>query len=311
MVGTTLTQIRTHIEALADDGGEFTIVCGRTGERPVPTAGLTFEDRSTAVNAVRAAMQYRSALRRYDPQVPYYDLIVTQDGDEPTTPGSTTGWDETLGDESGGTPGFGDPNGSTQRGDRPERIEFCHSVAAAVFEALSDTGHRTVETAVMDAYFELAETTSSPDELCLRLLESMATELHLHLKSSEQADVLARAASRLPTPPESADSLEAMLGEMERLGLVGSYSCSSWTTDPDEETKSADITFTEYALSARDGRLPVLPVVLDLYRRRGAWKPISLHVTPVDDGWHGTLAVSAESSGVGLASVPIHSGASE
>ncbi|AFK19546.1 hypothetical protein E6P09_02450 [Haloferax mediterranei ATCC 33500] len=306
MVGTTLIQIRNHIETLAADEGDFTIVCGRTGERPVPTAGLTFGDRATAENAVRAATQYRSALRRYDPQLPYYDLIVTQDGKERPTPARS--WGSALDEGHIGAAAVGNPK---EEGDRPERIEFCHSVAAAVFEALSNTGHRTVETAVMDAYFDLAETISSPDELCLRLLESMATELHAHLESAEQADVLARAASRLPTPPESADSLEATLGEMERLGLVGSYSCSSWTTNPDDGTKSADITLKEYALSARNGRLPALPVVLDLYRRRGPWKPISLHVTRADGEWRGRVAVSTESEGVGLASVPIHPGVPE
>jgi hypothetical protein len=53
MVGLTLVDIREHIEALATEGGQYYVVCGRTGDRPV--------------------------LRRYDPQVPSYDLIVCEE----------------------------------------------------------------------------------------------------------------------------------------------------------------------------------------------------------------------------------------
>src|SRR6056297_3609057 len=79
MLGTSLGEIRDHVEALASDGGTYYVVCGRTGERPVPTAGLRFEERATARNAARAAEQYRTALRRYDPRLPCHDLIVCQD----------------------------------------------------------------------------------------------------------------------------------------------------------------------------------------------------------------------------------------
>jgi len=43
--------------------------CGRAGDRPLPAAGNRFPDRATARAAARATEQYRSALRRYDPQV--------------------------------------------------------------------------------------------------------------------------------------------------------------------------------------------------------------------------------------------------
>ncbi|WP_396611275.1 hypothetical protein ACH9L7_13840 [Haloferax sp. S1W] len=304
MFGTTLVEIRNHIEALATDDGTYVIVCGRTGEQPVPTNGLAFADRTTAENAVRAASQYRSALRRYDPRLPYYDLIVAHSDDARLVSSRTSNWQHAIDKQQSDTALFGS---ETQENHRTERIEFCHRVAASVFEALSDTGHSVVETAVMDAYFDLAETTSSPDELCLRLLESMATELHFRLESSEQAEVLSRAAARLPSRPESNGSVEATLDEMQRLGLVGSYTCSQWSPNSEDGTKSIDITFGGYALSEREGRLPVLPVILDLYRRRGASKPVSLHVTRDDDEWHGKLTVSTESKAVGLASVPIHS----
>ncbi|WP_148416257.1 hypothetical protein [Haloferax sp. KTX1] len=321
MVGTTLTQIRTHIESLASDDGSYELVCGRTGERPVPVDGLRFEDRTTAEAAARAARRYRSALRRYDPNVPYYDLIVSEHEERPgfggasasaNTGATAEGWAT-----AGATPGLPKPprdlgpdaDGRAEcadGGDRAERVEFCHRVAAAVFEALVDAGHRAVETAVMDAYFDLAETMASADDLCLRLLESMATALHVHLGSAEQADVLERAASHLASQPDSTTALAATLAEMERLDLVESYTCSPWRPGPDATTRATELTLEGYALSAREGRLPVLPVVVELYRRASSWKPVSLHVTPTEGGWHATLSVSATSNAVGLASVPIH-----
>lgn len=51
MVGTTLVEIREHIEALADDDGEFALVCGRTGERPIPVAGERFGTRAVGPTA--------------------------------------------------------------------------------------------------------------------------------------------------------------------------------------------------------------------------------------------------------------------
>ncbi|WP_419181072.1 DUF7551 domain-containing protein [Haloarcula halobia] len=53
-------------------------------------------------------------------------------------------------------------------------MEFCHRVAAGVFESLYQFGYRDVETAVMGVYLDLAESVGDPDELCLCLLESRA-----------------------------------------------------------------------------------------------------------------------------------------
>jgi len=57
MIGTTLVDIRDHIEALAGADGEYYVACGRTGDRPVPISGLRFEGRATAQSAARAAEQ--------------------------------------------------------------------------------------------------------------------------------------------------------------------------------------------------------------------------------------------------------------
>jgi hypothetical protein len=79
MTEPTLRDIRTHLDALAVDVGRYVVVCARTGEHPVPIAGLRFTDRETATRAARIAQHYRSRLRRYDPRVPYHDLIVCED----------------------------------------------------------------------------------------------------------------------------------------------------------------------------------------------------------------------------------------
>jgi len=149
MLGTSLGEIRDHVEALASGDGTYYVVCGRTGERPVPTAGLRFEERSVARNAARAAEQYRAALRRYDPRLPCHDLIVCQavpqvagtaeperDGERPSSP----------------------VHGRASTAPESRRlVEFCHELAAVVFETLCDAGFTAVEMAVMDAYFDLAE----------------------------------------------------------------------------------------------------------------------------------------------------------
>ncbi|WP_049985239.1 DUF7552 domain-containing protein [Halobellus rufus] len=77
MTEPTLTTLRSRIESLAGDGAF--VVCGRTGERPVPVGGWRFETRAQATRAARVAEEYRAALRRYDPALPHYDLIVVED----------------------------------------------------------------------------------------------------------------------------------------------------------------------------------------------------------------------------------------
>lgn len=84
MVGPTLVDIRDHVEALASDGGRYYVVCGRTGDRPIPAAGKRFPTRSRAQAAARATAQYRAELRRHDPALLAYDLIVCQEPDVDT-----------------------------------------------------------------------------------------------------------------------------------------------------------------------------------------------------------------------------------
>lgn len=74
----TLRDVRGRVESLASDAGRYHLVCARTGETPVPVAGLSFESRESARTAARAAERYRTALRRYDADLPHYDLVVCE-----------------------------------------------------------------------------------------------------------------------------------------------------------------------------------------------------------------------------------------
>jgi hypothetical protein len=288
MIGTRLTDIRDHIEELASEGGRYYIVCGRTRDRPVPADGLSFESRTVAREALRATEQYRAALRRYDPRVPYYDLIIcerpTAESREPTQ----DDWTLT------------EPIVTTPAPDRRTLVEFCHCVAAAVFEALSAGGYSTVERAVMDAYFELAETIAEPDELCLRLLESMASELGTRLAPGEQASILASAGSRLPPAEAANQPVKESCDELQRSGLISAYSYSPVSYDRERRERLVVVDLLGYALSAQEGRLPVLPFVLDLYRRDLDRTPSELLVEADGDDYRLTIEFSDTTAPAGL-----------
>lgn len=78
MTESALCRLRERIEALAIERGEFYLVCGRYGDRPVPAAGCRFESRSVAREAARLTEEYRAVLREYDPCLPKYDIVVSQ-----------------------------------------------------------------------------------------------------------------------------------------------------------------------------------------------------------------------------------------
>lgn len=297
MVGPTLIDIREHIEGLATEDGQYYVVCGRTGDRPVPAVGNRFPDRVTARAAGRATEQYRSALRRYDPQVPYYDLIVCEETSRDATvvqPQKHSLSEPIITDNP--TP------------ERRDLVGFCHRVAGAVFETLSESGHDAVESAVMDAYFELAETVDDPDELCLCLLESMANELDGSLDACDQAEVLEDAASRLESPTDDTAPLDATLAALEQRGVIESYTRSPWSVDLDGGAGSAVVQVSGYALSARNGRLPVLPLTLELCRYHAERLPQSIEVTTIDRGWQLTFVFADTETQNGLVTAPIDGG---
>lgn len=305
MVGTTLAEIREHVESLASHDGPYVVSCARTGDRPVPVAGRRFESRPLAERAASAAEQYRAALRRYDPRVPYYDLIVCQDVETNRRSGSSVC-----------SPARRERHRAFDRGVEPpprtgnrSLVDFCHRVAAAVFETLCESGYRDVETAVMDVYFELAESVHDPDEFCLCLVESLAAELTRRLTPSEQATVIADAATRLPSVDDAEDSVSATVERLRANGLLSAYTESASSVDPVDGTRTVVLRLSEYALSPRAGRLPVLPLVLGIHRHGPDWPLSSLRV--VDDGecWEVTLVQSRDDGPTELVSVAIEPGA--
>ncbi|GAB3322016.1 hypothetical protein EI982_18155 [Haloplanus rallus] len=85
-----LRETRRRIESLAD-GGPYRVASARTGEPPVPAAGLRFPDRETAATAARLTRTYRAALRRWDPALSWVDPIVHDCRAPPADRESTTG----------------------------------------------------------------------------------------------------------------------------------------------------------------------------------------------------------------------------
>ena len=357
MIGTTLREIADHIESLAAADGEFSLVCARYGDRPVPAAGLRFDTRETARAAARATEQYRDALRRYDPELPFYDIVVRQEFAEPPSP--PTGRDdgalpsvpedggplfapddtepvpdrltERIVDNSAhrrhaaadGDPGERDGDRtdrrhreSPQRGWRRDRVEFCHAAAAATFEALSAGGHDRTESAVMDAYFSLAERVSDPDRLCLCLLEATAAALDRHLGPAAQASVLSDAAERLAEPrgAPAADPVTAALDRLTTVGIFEGYD----RVDGEERASAAEslrgtdaaVRVSGYALSPTDGRVPTLPLALEVCRRdpRGRIAGVALLADgggPTGPDWEFRIAPDAPAADGGPVSAGV------
>lgn len=275
MIGTTLGEIRDHIESLATPAGQYYLVCGRTRDRPVPADDLYFETRTSARAAVRATEQYRAALRQYDPQVPYYDVIVCEerpDGPSPTNGrvhSSETHLTEdpacahTTGERSSGP--------ATARAETQSVVGFCHTVAGVLFEAIADSGHTDLESAILDTYFEIAETIDRPDELCLRLLESVAMELDAALDPAEQATLLAAAAADLPASSledsAAGGPLDRALTRLRTSGLLEAYRVERRGTDLDAAERSWEVTLENYALGENAERIVTLPIVVELVHR--------------------------------------------
>ncbi|ELY54513.1 DUF7551 domain-containing protein [Natronolimnohabitans innermongolicus] len=292
MVGATLDDIRRCIESLASDSGSYYLVCARTGERPVPATGLSFESRTTARAAARATEQYRGALRQYDPHVPYYDVIVcSRAADGTAVDGESSA---TAADLETRSPADHDPNRSV--------VDFCHTVAGAVFETIDDSSHAALEDTIMDTYFETAETIDDPDELCLRLLESTAVELEDSLEPAAQRDVLLAAAQRLPARPSGDDPLEATLSRLESVALLESYAIEP-TVDLDTGTRSWAVTLEDYVLGRSADRAVTLPMVLELFRRFPSRDLAVAAASSPDSNWRIDVTTAPADGPSGLLSV--------
>ena len=296
---TTLGEIREYVEELGRSEGAYALVCGRTGESPVPASGLRFESRAVARAAASAVEQYRETLRRYDPRVPRYDIIVCERHESMT-------WSDLGREESRWTrepeavPPSDTPVFETGE-DADELVEFCHGVAATVFETLAEHEYPALRSGIMEAYFELAQRHSTADRLCLRLIERMATALAEELPPQNQVTLLSAVATKLDTragtrgdgntggEPTSLTTggeptpLEAVLAELRTVGLLGTYECRRRPGYVETGPATNSVTLDGYVLSPCEGRLPLLPILVELYRRRDIWLPVSTCST--DDGW--------------------------
>lgn len=264
MVGTTLREIRQHIERLASDDGSYYVVGARSGVRPVPVAGQRFATRTDAADAARATEQYRAALRRYDPQLPFFDPIVSQDRTADADRGHH-GSDRPVGEIE--LQSSVDEN-RRDRNDDP-LIGFCHDVSGAVFEALSAADHRAAERAIMETYLAAAEATTDRNTLCLVLLETMASELEQHLSATERTQLLRAAAANLSPVEAAADPVDASLAFLNSLSLIREYGV---TRDSDGPTggDAWTVSLRGYAIECGEQRFPTLPIGIDIVRRTGA-----------------------------------------
>ncbi|CQH64207.1 uncharacterized protein HHUB_4317 (plasmid) [Halobacterium hubeiense] len=295
MVGRTLTELRARIERLAADDGPYEVVCGRTAERIVPVDGHRFPDREAAANAAEIAEQYRATLRRYDPRVPCYDPVVCEAPALERSPAPSASKDWAF------------PPTATHSEASSGRIEFCHRVAGALFEALSNHGHDDVERTVMDAYFDAAETTPSRDRLCSRLLEQMAAELDARLSDAEQAAVLADATTHLPDESTADPSLATAFDRLAANDLIGEYALSPWRVDFDDDERRCRVSVTDYALAPVETHLPTLPITVTMLRHHSGRSLTVAEVTRVgDDTFELTLAAAAEPAGLTTAPITNH-----
>jgi len=268
MVGRTLSDIRTRLEDLAVAVGPYRVVSAKTGDGPFPVTGLQFPDRATAAEAATVASAYRRALRRYDPQVTVHDLVVTEAA--------------TL------SPASPDP---------PRTVpEYCHSVAGALFETLSDR-HGPVERTVMDAYLDAAERTSDRERLCLTMLERSAEALDARLSPGEQASVLVATAGRLPILESPDEPLADALQSLRSTGLLAEYALESTPSGPGRRPQR--VTLAGYRPSLSAERCPLLPVVVELLRRTA----VTPHITDLsrtESGWSFVVATAGDAPAAGL-----------
>lgn len=289
MIGTTLSGIRAHIESLASPTGQYYLVCGRTGDRPVPADGLYFDCRPTARAAATATERYRAALRRYDPQLPSHDVIVSERVETVRSPT----------DPQYPTPGSADAvvDPPPSRDEDRSLIDFCHTVAGVVFETIADSPYTSVENAIMDRYLELAETVDHPDDCCLRLIEAVACELDSRLTADQQADLLRAAATELPQPatPVGVDPPESALSALQSVTLLEGYTVDTQVASCAATTWA--VTLDDYLLANDADRVVTLPLVVELFRRLST---VGLRITEVErrgsspSSWQFTLTATAD-----------------
>jgi hypothetical protein len=133
----------------------------------------------------------------------------------------------------------------------------------------------------------------------------MASELHARLSPADQAEVLTNAATRLESPIDDDSPLEASLTALEQRGLIESYTRSPYSVDLGDGAGAVVVQISGYALSARDDRLPVLPLTLELCRHHTEQSPQSVQVTAMNGDWQLTFVLANTGDQNGLVSAPI------
>lgn len=289
-----LDRLRAEIEALAADGGRYGLVCARTGERPVPVDGLAFDTRGRAERAAMLAERYRARLREFDPSLPYRDLVASE---RPAT---------AVRPVDDPDPAVADSLLDDLHGDS-ERVRFCHDVLEAVFCTLRSRDRDDVTADVMDAYRAAAGDVADPDELCLLLLDRVASAMDDRLAPADRASVCAAAARRLPpAQPGHPYPLVAAFERLVTVDLLDEFSTSPWIVE--EDARSCTVRLRGYALWPSDGRLPTLPIALDVLRRTPGH---GLAIEPAqrvgDRTWVLRLSARPDETPAGLASVPVRS----
>ncbi|KTG14804.1 DUF7551 domain-containing protein [Haloferax profundi] len=287
MVGGTLRDIRAEIRSLSCPDGDFEVLCGRSGTAPAAVSGLSFPNRHAAGEAAELASEYRSVLRRYDPAAPYYDPLVQESSSQI-------------------------PPLAVDAGDRQTRFtSFCHDVAGAMFESLSESGHREVESAAMETYLTLAEVVDGEDDYCLTMVWSLMSEMDVRLSADEQTAVVEQAASlfaseRTPNP------VGATLRNLESVGFLDGYTVRPLASDENEadtadaEARRWELTFGDYALAERTGRIPTLPLAVDLLKRTPARCVAFIDGEALSDArWRLRLQISPATPSDGLVSVDV------
>jgi hypothetical protein len=71
-------EARATVERLTTSDGDYMLACKDTGRRPAPVTGARFDSVEGAKQARAAAESYRDALRSVDPDLPSFDLVVSE-----------------------------------------------------------------------------------------------------------------------------------------------------------------------------------------------------------------------------------------
>jgi len=347
VIGTTLLEIGDHIESLASETGEYSLVCARYGDRPVPAAGLRFESRAVARAAARATEQYRDALRRYDPRLPYYDVIVRQEfaGDGPDlgagagpnagasgpkrsddphdvrrfSAAEASEWDltEPAVEDATGAGRPGDRGGRREARDRDDRGRDRNDRGRDRVEFCHEAAAGVFEALSAGGHDDAESAVMDAyfafaervdDPDDLCLCLLEAMAEVLHRRLAPDEQASVLSEAASGLPPvDDADPVSGAFDRLAGAGVVDGYSRES-ESRPVASPDGDTVLVSNYAFTPRNGRFPTLPLVLELYRRtEPGRRPDAVRIDAVDEGWRVSLSAGSGDGPVGLASAAIRS----